>query len=90
MNLLCRNRVQDISRWKQIIDSHSEAHRKAGLRLQRMWRSMEDANNIFFLFEMESVEKARAFISDPKAAEAAKDSGVLDGEYHFLNDVEIR
>jgi hypothetical protein len=36
------------------------------------------------VFEVESLDKARAFINDPAAAEAEKTSGVLDREYHFL------
>jgi len=87
--MLCRNRVQDFSRWKAVIDSHAEAHRQAGLRMVRMWRSLEDANNVFFLFEVASLERARAFISTPEAAEAGKESGVIEGEYHFLEDVEL-
>jgi len=45
---------------------------------------VEESNNVFFLFEVTSLDKARAFISNPAAAEAGKESGVLDGEYHFL------
>ena len=53
-----------------------------------LWRSLEEPNNIFFVFEVASMEKARAFISNPEAAEAGKASGVLDGEYHFVEDAE--
>jgi hypothetical protein len=49
-----------------------------------VWRGIEEPNNVFFLFEVTDPEKARNFISNPAAAEAAKTSGVLDGEYHFL------
>ena len=49
-----------------------------------LWRGLEDANNVFFLFEVTDMAKARAFIGNPAAAEAAKASGVLEGEYHFL------
>ena len=87
--MLCRNRVQDFSRWKAVIDSHAEAHRQAGLRMVRMWRSLEDANNVFFLFEVASLERARAFISTPEAVKAGQNSGVVEGEYHFLEDVEL-
>ncbi len=82
--MLCRNRVDDFARWKKVFDSHAEAHRAAGLRLLNLWRAVEDPNNVFFLFEVSAIERARAFISDPAAAEAGRTSGVLDGEYHFL------
>ena len=82
--MLCRNRVADFAKWKAVFESHAQAHRAAGLRLRDLWRDVEDPNNVFFLFEVSSLDKARTFISDPAAAEAGKASGVRDGEYHFL------
>jgi len=84
MIMLCRNRVSDFSKWKDVFASHAQAHRDAGLHLKNIWRGLEQPNNVFFLFEVTDPEKARAFISNPAAAEAGKTSGVLDGEYHFL------
>ncbi len=85
--MLCRNRVENFSTWKEIFDSHAQAHRDAGLHLMNVWRGLEEPNNIFFLFEVTDIDKARTFIDDPEAAEAGKVSGVLDGEYHFLESV---
>ncbi|MGA3213463.1 MAG: hypothetical protein ABSD20_19325 [Terriglobales bacterium] len=84
--MLCRNRVADFSRWKAVFSSHRTAHQDAGLQLVTIWRSLEEPNNIFFLFEVASVEKARAFIANPEAAKAGAASGVIDGEYHFIED----
>jgi hypothetical protein len=84
--LLCRNRVADFSKWRSVFDSHAPAHRDAGLPLKSIWREVEEPNNVFFWFEVIDFEKAQAFISNPAAAEAAKTSGVLDGEYHFLEN----
>jgi hypothetical protein len=82
--LLCRNRVADFSRWKAIFMSHAQAHRDAGLHLKSLWRGVDEPDNVFFLFEVTDAATARAFISDPAAAQAARASGVLEGEYHFL------
>ncbi len=82
--MLCRNRVSDFSKWKGVFDSHAPSHRDAGLHLKSLWRGVEEPNNVFFMFEVTDPEKARAFINNPAASEAAKTSGVLDGEYHFL------
>jgi len=82
--MLCRNRVADFAKWKAVFASHAQAHRDAGLRLMNLWRGLEDVNNVFFLFEVTDMTKARAFISNPAAGEAAKTSGVLEGDYHFL------
>jgi hypothetical protein len=82
--MLCRNRVADYAKWKRVFASHAQAHRDSGLTLVHFWRSLDDPNNVFFLFEISSIEKAQAFINAPDAAEAAKASGVIDGEYHFV------
>lgn len=80
--MLCRNRVKDFSRWNAVFSSHQAAHREAGLRL--VWLGVEESNNVFFLFEVASVDKAREFISNPDAAKAGEASGVIEGEYHFV------
>jgi hypothetical protein len=87
--LLCRNRVADFSRWKAVFGSHQTAHLEAGLRLVHLGRSVEEPNNIFFLFEVGSLEKAREFIGNPEAAKAAGASGVIEGEYHFVEDAGL-
>jgi hypothetical protein len=84
--MLCRNRVADFEQWKTVFSSHAEAHYDAGLRLVNIWRSIEEPNNVFFLFEIASTEKALEFINNPEAARAGEASGVIDGEYHFVED----
>lgn len=82
--LLCRNRVEDFATWKAVFDSHAAAHRDAGLRLVNVWCAVEEPNNIFFVFEVASMAQAREFIENPDAAKAGAASGVIDGEYHFV------
>jgi hypothetical protein len=63
--MLCRNLVKDFERWKSVFDSHLKAHREIGLRLVNLWRSMDEPKNVFFLFEVASLERAQKFISEP-------------------------
>ena len=83
-HLLCRNRVADFAAWKRVFDSHAGAHRAAGLTLLHLWREPDDPASVFFLFAIESRERALAFVSAPEAAAAGRASGVLEGEVHFL------
>ena len=85
--LLSRNRVKDFDRWKVIFDAQEGAGHAAGLHLLKMWTALEDKNNVFFTFEVQDIEKARAFLNDPKSAEIGEEAGVIDGEYHFLNEL---
>ena len=82
--MLCRNRVVDFDAWKLDFDSFRQAQRAAGLELLHLWREMEDPRNVFFLFEIRSVEEARAFLNAPENKNVARDSGVLEAEYHYL------
>jgi hypothetical protein len=82
--MLCRNKVTDFAKWKQVFDSHREAHLHAGLTLEHVWRGVDDANSVFFVFWVDDMEKAKAFINAPGAEEAGRASGVIDGEYHFV------
>jgi len=86
--LLCRNRVIDYVKWKAVFDSHAQSHLESGLKLTRIWRSLDDPNNVFFTFEVIDMDRARTFISDAPAAEAAVESGVIDGEFHFVEESE--
>ena len=54
--------------------------------MKGLWRESGKPNEVFFLFEVSNVRKAREFISAPAAAKAGADSGVVDGECHFIRD----
>ena len=84
--MLCRNRVADFSQWKAVFASHAGVAQEAGLRLVNIWRSVDEPNNVFFMFEVASMDKAREFIGNPEAAKAGEASGVVDGECHFVED----
>lgn len=85
--LLCRNKVTDYAAWWQIFSSHASAHREAGLLLDHVWRSQDDANDIFFVFEVLDLEKARAFMAAPEAAAAAAESNLVESEYRFVDSL---
>ena len=84
--MLCRNRLTDFARWESVFRSHTEAHEQAGLRLLHLWRGVDEPNNVFFMFEVASIEKAQEFVSTPEAAQVGEAAGVVDGEYHFVED----
>ena len=84
IRLLCRNKVADFAKWKSAFDSHAEAQEAAGLVLENLWRSIDDPNEVFFLFHVSDLEGAKAFTSSGTAEEAAEKYGVLDGNLWFV------
>ena len=82
--MLCRNRVRNFEQWKHVFDSHADAHRGAGLKLVHLWQDADSPSQVFFLFEVEDIARARAFVTASDAASAAHDSGLIEGEFHFF------
>jgi hypothetical protein len=84
--MLCRHRVANFSDWKRIFDSHAEAQFDAGLSVSKVLRNLDDLNEVFLLFQVTDLEKARAFVSSPEVPDAQKQSGVLDEpDIYFLS-----
>ncbi len=86
MQLLCRNRVADFETWWAIFETHSDAHRDAGLHLQHFWLNADDPDEVFFLFNVDDRARAEAFLDAPQAVEGADESGVVDGDYFFIEE----
>lgn len=86
MHLLCRNTVKDYAVWRKIFDADAEAHREAGLLLERIWRDSDAPDTVFFIFEVRDQAKAKAFLDAPDAKQHAERAGVTDGAFHFLDE----
>ena len=84
MMLFVRNKVENFDQWKRVFDSQAEAGNAAGLSLVYVWRSMDEADQVFFLFEVEDRGRAEAFMNTPEAASTGRKAGVIDGDFHFL------
>jgi hypothetical protein len=86
--LLCRNRVRDYDTWKRIFDSHAAAHREVGLHRVHVWQDEDDPQEVYFVFEVDDVEAAKAFLDAPESEEAGLAAGVLDGEARFVDSLD--
>jgi hypothetical protein len=86
--LLVRNEVEDYAEWKRVFDAQTEANLAAGLILTRLWQDAEDKNTVWFLLEVEDVERAKRYVEAPESAEIGQRAGVLSGEFHFIESVD--
>lgn len=87
MQLLVRNTVKDFATWVEVFRKEDPAAEAFGLVVEQLWQDAADPNTVWFLFSVESRERADAFMARPESAEAGKASGVIDGEYHYLESV---
>ena len=82
--MIVRNRVRDFDVWKSVFDENLGAALEAGLTLENLWRSIDVPNDVFFIFTVNDLAKAHAFLSAPSSAEAGERSGVINGEFWIV------
>ncbi|MGC2236466.1 MAG: hypothetical protein WA584_09915 [Pyrinomonadaceae bacterium] len=85
--MLVRNKVEDYAKWKRVFDSQTGANSAAGLTLAHFWRDAEDENTVWFALEVEDIDRARQYLDRHESAEVGRVAGVLDGEYHFVENI---
>ena len=86
--MLVRHKVKEFSQWKRVFDSHSARHVSAGFGPTRIMVHEDDANEVFFLIHLESIERAKKFLAEPGHEEAGEEAGVIDAapDVWFLKD----
>jgi len=87
MQLLVRNRVNDFSKWYAHFQEERAAAAEYGVTLAAVWQTADDPNVVFFLLDVEDVDRANAFMARPESQEIGIKSGVIDGEVHYLKAV---
>ena len=63
----------------------AQAQRAAGLRITHVMRNLEDPGEVVLLFDVEDVDRAKAFVFSPQVPGAQQESGVADRpDIYFL------
>lgn len=62
----------DVDAWKNAIEADRQAHAEAGLRFNQVWRNVDDPEQIFFLFEVDDLERGKKFLAEAGALEKDK------------------
>ncbi len=88
VHVLVHHKVADFPRWKEAFDSHVLARQRAGELSFRLFHSIEDSKDITMLFDWESAEAARRFMTSSELRQRMQEAGVQGApEVHYLEDV---
>ena len=87
MQLLVRNRVADFKTWLEAFDADRERAAGFGLAPAGIWQSKDDPNEVFFLLDVEDVDRADAFMAQPESRAVGQKAGVIDGDFHYIRRV---
>jgi heme-degrading monooxygenase HmoA len=75
---LIRHKVADFDHWEAIYAQHAVARLEAGFHELRRFRNMENPNEVIILFEVEDIDKAKAFMASDEVREKMQAAKVLD------------
>jgi hypothetical protein len=70
--VLGRHKVDDVAAWKKAIESDRPAHLAMGLHFEEVWVNVDDPREIFFTFEVDDLDKARAGLRSAGALDPDK------------------
>ena len=76
-HLLVHHKVEDYGKWKPVFDEHSSFRSQSGSKGGKIFRSADNPNDLFILFEWDSVENIQKFAQSDSLKEAMQKAGVV-------------
>ncbi|MFD2247794.1 hypothetical protein [Pontibacter ruber] len=86
--LSIRHQVNDYSTWRKVYDSHKQARDQAGLEELFLLQNRDNNNEIFLMFRVGDIQKAKQFMLSEDLNAAMKRAGVMGTpEIDFMEEV---
>ena len=83
------HKVANYKPWKSTFDAFIETRRAGGEKSFDIFQPENDPNNLFLMFEWDSLDKARKFMSSEELKNTMKKAGVTgEPHIHFLNELD--
>ncbi len=90
IHVLVRHEVADYAEWKSVFEAALDWRQKNGERSYRIFRGTGNFNDLTLLFEWESLESARAFLSSDELKARMAKAGVRgQPDVEFLSELHI-
>jgi heme-degrading monooxygenase HmoA len=87
--VFARHKVEDYSTWKSTFDEFINKRRAGGEKSFQILHQNNDSNNLFLVFEWDSLDNARKFMSSEELKNTMRKAGVMEEpQIHFLNEVD--
>jgi heme-degrading monooxygenase HmoA len=85
---LVHHKVEDYNKWKPFFDQHSAFRAQNGSKGGKIFRSSNNPNEVFILFEWDSIANAQKFAQSDSLKETMQKAGVQGmPEVHFIEEV---
>lgn len=88
MYVLAKHKVQDYPKWKAAFDSFAEKRKSSGELTYTIYHSDNDSNDLTMIFEWDSAENAKKFMTSQELKDAMQQGGVIEEpQIQFLTEV---
>jgi hypothetical protein len=75
--VLLSHKIKEYAHWKPYFDKDEPKRLQAGIKIAKLFRSLEDPNNIHVLMTVNSMEKFNNFLRSPDLKNILEESGVV-------------
>jgi heme-degrading monooxygenase HmoA len=88
-HVLVHHKVRNFAQWKPLFDHHESTRKTGGSKGAQVFQNADDSNDIFIIFEWDSMENAKEFFASDDLKKTMEQAGVLEMPHvHFLREVE--
>ena len=88
VQLLVHHQVEDFNKWKPFFEQHSDFRAQNGCKGGRVFRSSDNPNDLFILFEWDNIENVQKFAQSDNLKEIMQKAGVQGiPEVHFIEEI---
>lgn len=77
VNVILSHEVKDYATWRKIFDDGEALRSGAGVKVNGVYTSVENANHVTVLTEFPSVEAVQGFMSNPQLQSTMEAAGVV-------------
>jgi hypothetical protein len=84
--ILGRHKVDDVEAWKRVMEADRQQHLGMGLHFEEVWSNVDDPREIFFIFEVDDLDQARAGLKAAGALDPDKQARGEIPQLFFLNN----
>ena len=90
VRVMVRHTVKDWAAWKKAFDSHKQVRMDAGLTDRVIGHEVGDDHDVFIVFAVADIEKAKAFMQSKDLKAKMDEAGVVGPPTSFFYNVAVR
>lgn len=76
--VLIRHRIEDFGKWKIVFNENSAVREAGGSKGGRLFRNIDNPNEVIIIFKWDSIENARKFTESEELKKRMQKAGIVE------------